>query len=65
MFISVIIASNILCCYTHLSDATLVPRPYTLGTNKVSQVVVLNEHLCRQRDPHLQIEFDFVEKHIH
>ena len=38
-----------------------------------SQVVVpnevmsflLNEKVYKQRDPHLQIEFDFVEKPIH
>ena len=41
------------------------------GTNKASQVVVLNKdmklllnkNLCKQGDP--QIEFDFHEKHIH
>ena len=30
-----------------------------------SHVVVTNENLCKQRDPHLEIEFDFDEKHIH
>jgi len=25
--------------------------------------LLLNENLCRQRDPHPQIEFDFGEKH--
>ena len=46
---------------------------YSLGTIKASQVVVLNEDLqslpnensYKQRDPHPQIEFDLVEKHIH
>jgi len=28
-------------------------------------VVITQRNLCRQRDPHPQIEFDFVEKHIH
>jgi len=37
----------------------------SLGTIKASQVVVLNENSCKQHDPHLQIEFDFVEKHVH
>ena len=45
-----------------------------MGTIKASQVVVLNEDmyivvtqrkLYKQRDPYPQIEFDFVEKHIH
>jgi len=27
--------------------------------------VFSHENLCKQRDPHPQIEFDFVEKHIH
>ena len=48
-------------------------KTFTLGTIKASQVVVLNEdmklllneNLWKQRDPHPQIEFDFVEKHIH
>jgi len=56
-------------------NATLLLAEYLvpLGTIKASQVVVLNEdmklllneNLCRQRDPHLQIKVDFVEKHIH
>ena len=41
--------------------------------DKASQVVVLNEdsqlllnvNSCIQHDPYPQIEFDFVEKHIH
>jgi len=37
----------------------------SLGTIKASHVVVLNENSCTQHDPHLQIEFDFVEKHKH
>ena len=35
----------------------------TMGTVKASQVVV--EKSCKQHAPHPQIEFDFVEKHIH
>ena len=27
--------------------------------------LLLNENSCKQHDPHSQIEFDFVEKHIH
>ena len=30
-----------------------------------SHVVVTNENLCKQHDPHLEIEFDLDEKHIH
>jgi len=57
-------------CQTNSNDFTVIQ---TLGTIKASQVVVLNENmlllrnenLCKQHDPHLQNEFDFVEKHIH
>ena len=46
---------------------------YPLGTIKTSQAVVLNEDMylllnensCKQHNPNPQIEFDFVEKHIH
>ena len=35
------------------------------GANEASHVVVLDDILCKQRDPHPQIEFDFHEKQIH
>ena len=49
----------------------LLYNAFPLGTINASQVVVLNEDICystktcKQRDPHPQIEFDLVEKHIH
>jgi len=47
--------------------------PNTQGTIEASKVVVLNEamwllfneNLCKQCDPHPQIEFDFDQKHMH
>jgi len=55
--------------HSQRAGAVLVP----LGTNKTSQFMVLNEdmylllneNLCKQRDPHPQIEFNFDKKHIH
>jgi len=35
------------------------------GSQRRHVVVTQQKNLSRQRDPHPQIEFDFVEKHIH
>jgi len=48
--------------------SSIIPTGYkqsvtVCGSYEVMSLL-LNENLCKQRDPHIEVKFDFYEKHI-